>query len=492
MADHVAALAAATPIAPLLLAVATLAGRTAAGVDRIGRWGALAAGAPAILLAAAGLARAGDPVRATSWWVLDGAGAVLLLTVAGVGVAAAAVSPTYLRASPSSRAGALGARRLYWVALALFWAALLALPLAGNLALAWILAEATTAASALLVSFSGGRTALEAGWKYLVLTSVGLTVALVGIVLLHAGLDDGAGPGALAWARLRDASADLDHGLALAAFVLVMAGLAAKAGWAPVHNWLPDAHSEAPPPVSALLSAALLPTIALVAWRLATALEPAVGRPTVTTLFVGFGLTSLAVAVPFLWRPMPWKRLLAYSSLEHMGVIAIAIGIGHPLATAGAVVHVLGHAVVKTLGFLTAVPLLRHQPAAARRPVRGLAAQSPTLAVAVSVSVGGLAALPPSPLFVSEVLILAGGVAGGLAWVSAVAAVLLALGFLGVAHVLIDGLAGRPSGRPPRGARSVLQIGILTGVAVAAQAALVVAAYRLPGSELVGTFLGAA
>ncbi len=219
----------------------------------------------------------------------------------------------------------------------LFWATLIAVPLVRNLGVAWILVEATTAASALLVAFSGKRSALEAGWKYLVLTSLGLTVALFGIVVLYVTATTGEGTlTALDWDALAARAPALEHDAALAAFVLIVAGLATKVGWAPVHNWLPDAHSEAPPPVSALLSAALLPTVALIAWRLALAMEPAVGEDAVRVLFCGFGLVSLAVAVPFLWRPLPWKRLLAYSSLEHMGVIALAIGFQHPLATAGA------------------------------------------------------------------------------------------------------------------------------------------------------------
>src|SRR5690606_32258052 len=122
--------------------------------------------------------------------------------------------------------------------------------------------EATTAASALLVAFSGGRSALEAGWKYLILTSCGLAVALLGIVLLVvSGTTTGDGIGSLDFASLRDSGPGGD--LAAAAAVLIIVGMASKAGWAPVHNWLPDAHSEAPPPVSAILSAALLPTVAL-------------------------------------------------------------------------------------------------------------------------------------------------------------------------------------------------------------------------------------
>jgi hydrogenase-4 component F len=486
VADLVAVLAHLAPLAPPAVAAAVVPCRTATTADRVGRWGALAAALPALVLAAVALLRADEPPRTGSWWLVDAQGAVFLLTIAVVGAVAAAVSPAHLRAHPSSRAGALGTRRVYWCALLLFWGALLAVPLAGNLGIAWILAEATTAASALLVAFSGSRSSLEAGWKYLVLTSAGLTIALFGIVALHAVAGDGEGGlGALDWARLAERAPALDHDAALAAFVLVVVGLAAKAGWAPVHNWLPDAHSEAPPPVSALLSAALLPAVALVAWRLALALEPAVGTGAVRVLFIGFGLASLAVAVPFLWRPLPFKRLLAYSSLEHMGVIAVAIGVQHPLATAGALLHVMGHGVAKALGFSAAVPLLRYQPSAGRRPPRGLAAQSPRLAGAVGLSLGALSGLPPSPLFVSELLVMAGAFAAGLAWLGAVTAVLLALGFLGMAHALVEGLAGRPSGRRPRGPRGTRTVTVLAALSLAALAALTVLAVRLPASALV-------
>ena len=359
--------------------------------------------------------------------------------------------------------------------------------------MAWILVEATTAASALLVAFSGKKTALEAGWKYLVLTSVGLTVALFGIVILYVtAATEEASLSVLEWGSLTERAATLDHDPALAAFVLIVAGLATKVGWAPVHNWLPDAHSEAPPPVSALLSAALLPTVALVAWRLALAMEPAVGAQAVHVLFIGFGLISLAVAIPFLWRPLPWKRLLAYSSLEHMGVVALAIGFQHPLATAGALLHVVGHGVAKSLGFSAAVPLLRYQPAAGRRPPRGLVAQSRPLAGAVGLSLGTLSGLPPSPLFLSEILILSGGFAAGLVWVSTLAVVLLALGFLGMAHVLVEGLAGLPSGRRPTSPRGTRLISRLVLVSAALLVALSALAYRLPDSDLVRAFIGGA
>ena len=136
-----------------------------------------------------------------------------------------------------------------------------------------------------------------------------------------------------------------------------------------MHNWLPDAHSEAPPPVSALLSAALLPAVVLVAWWFSPPGPRAPPRAPPSALVLAFGLVSLAVAVPFLWRSMAWKRLLAYSSLEHMGVLAIGIAFATPLATAGVIVHVAGHALAKSLGFYAA-----RADAAPHRPPRGTSA----------------------------------------------------------------------------------------------------------------------
>src|SRR5439155_4511502 len=161
------------------------------------------------------------------------------------------------------------------------------------------------------------------------------------------------------------------------AFVLILAGLATKIGWAPVHNWLPDAHSEAPAPISALLSGALLPTVVLVAWRVKATLDVAVGGGTAGALFLAFGLASLIVAVPFLWRSLPWKRLLAYSSLEHMGVIALGIGFGTPLALAGVAVHIAAHGVAKAVGFYAATPLIEHQSHAGEQAVTGIARTEP-------------------------------------------------------------------------------------------------------------------
>jgi hydrogenase-4 component F len=478
-------------LAPALPAVA-LAGallcalaRTPRQADRGNALAAVATAATAAALAAVLLARGGDPPLRGPWYLLDGASGAFLAVIAAVGLCSALLSPAYL--ATSARAAEPGGRRRYYVALHAFWAVLLVVPLAGNLALAWLLVEGTTAASALLVTFSGRRDALEAGWKYLVLTTLGLSVALLGIVVLAIGQGAAghAGLHALDWHVLETTAAGLPHDATLVAFVLVLVGLATKIGWAPVHNWLPDAHSEAPAPISALLSAALLPTVLLIAWRVTQTLDTAVGAGTTRAVLLGFGLASVVIAVPFLWRPLAWKRLLAYSSLEHMGVLALGIGFGTPLAIAGVLLHVAGHALAKALGSSAALPLLQLDPGAAGRAPSGVAAQSPPAATAMAVSLVALAALPPSPLFLSELLILLGGVRAGQTVVVAVAVVALALGFLGLLHALLEGvLGGAGVGRRVRVAAE-RPVAALTGVLAPALLALTAAGVLLPGSALI-------
>ncbi|MCC6222695.1 MAG: hypothetical protein IT201_04285 [Thermoleophilia bacterium] len=489
MTDLAPALCALTIALPLAVGALVTQLRSQRAADRVSQAGALVTAAVALVLATAALVRSGEPVRG-SVYVVDAAGGLFLATIAVVGLLSALVSPAYLRGRGTGSPAARRTRRWYYLELHAFWAVLLAIPLAGNLGVAWLLVEASTAASALLVAHSGTRHALEAGWKYLVLTTIGLIVALLGIVMLFAAAaPNGGSLSILDWESLERAAPALGEEATLVAFLLLLAGLATKIGWAPVHNWLPDAHSEAPAPVSALLSAALLPTIILVAWRIKATLAPAVGTETARGAFLAFGIASLAIAIPFLWRPLPWKRLLAYSSLEHMGVIAIGIGFGHPLAIAGVVLHVAGHALAKSLGFYAAVPLLRYQRSAATRPARGVASTSPAVASAMGVSLGSLSGLPPSPLFFSEVFVLLGGILAGETAVAAIAAVLLALGFLGLAHALIESLLGRPRGGHPSGRRSTRQIRALTVAVGAGLAALSAAAYALPGSALVRTLV---
>jgi hydrogenase-4 component F len=479
------ALVIAVPLVPVACGLLIQLARTPTAADRLNVAGALVTAAAAMALAVIAVADAATPTHG-SWYLVDGATGTFVAVIATIGLLSALVSPTYLAGAGRSFFRAARARAWYYLGFHLFWAALLALPLVDNLGVAWLLVEATTGASALLVAYSGRRTALEAGWKYLVLTTFGLTIALVGILVLYIGLAPEAGTLAtLDWQQIARGAGSLSDDGALLAFLLIVGGLATKIGWAPVHNWLPDAHSEAPPPVSALLSAALLPTVILIAWRVLQTLGPALRDGVASAIFLAFGLISLAIAVPFLWRPLALKRLLAYSSLEHMGVLALGIGFATPLATAGVVLHLAGHALAKALGFYAATPLLRHQPEAAEEPPHDLASASPATAAAVGLSLGSLSGLPPAPLFFSELLVLLGGIAAGELVVTAIAATLLAFGFLGLAHALIEGIVGDDHRRAWQRGRTVRSTARVTIVVGAGLAALSATAFLLPDSTLV-------
>jgi hydrogenase-4 component F len=478
-------LAVAVPLVPAISAVlAATAPRRA--VAPIGLAAATVSGGLALALAAMAIADADDPV-VTDWLVVDATAGLFVGIIGLVGLASALTSPGFLGGGHTELVRVERGPRLYWGTLLAFWAVLVAVPLAGNLGIAWLLIEATTAASALLVGYSGRATALEAGWKYLVLTTLGLGFALLGIALLAPNVEGGLG--GLSWSSL--ASIDAGSEQVSAAFVLLLGGLAAKIGWAPVHNWLPDAHSEAPPPVSALLSSALLPAVLVVAWRSDRALAPAVGEELATGVLLGFGLLSLAVAVPFLWRSLAWKRLLAYSSLEHMGVLALGLAFANPLAMAGVVVHVTGHAIAKALGFYAAIPLFSHVRSAGHRPATGVGRTSPALGASMGISLGTLAGLPPSPLFVSEILIVAGGFSAGRTWEAALAAVLLALGFLGLGHALIETVSGKTGRREPGIPRGLRTVAGLATVGTVLLLTLTAIAPWLPSSDLVHAMLEA-
>jgi hydrogenase-4 component F len=462
---------------PVVTAV-LVAGVPRRAVEQLAIAGAVATAGAASALATVALHAPGSPY-AGRWVVVDAAGGLLVGVIGVVGLASVLASPAYLRGATSSLVSELRRERTYFVVLFAFWAILLVVPLAANLGGAWLAVEATTAASALLVGFSGKARALEAAWKYLILTSLGLGVALLGVVLLAAGVPTG-GLNGLSWHALATYSGHRDS--ALVAYLLLLGGLAAKIGWAPVHNWLPDAHSEAPPPVSALLSAALLPAVLLVAWRSEQSLAPVIGLRTAQNVLIAFGLLSIGVAIPFLWRALAWKRLLAYSSLEHMGVIALGVGFGTPLALAGVAVHIAGHAVAKALGFYAATPLLQHEPRAAAHAVPGVGRTAPGLGASMGLSLGALAGLPPSPLLVSEILIAAGGFESGRPWAAAAAVLLLSLGFLGLVHALLELTGGQARRRRPFELRG---LPALTSAAALLLGALVAAGIWLPGSDIV-------
>jgi hydrogenase-4 component F len=368
---------------------------------------------------------AGGLVRA------DALSAWMLLGVAAVALLACWASPAYLAAGHASRRRS----RWYGILLQLFIAAMATAVLAGNLGVLWVAVEATTIVTAFLVGHHGDRPALEAAWKYVVICSAAIAIAFLGLVLLyyaarHAGLD---GEEALDWYTLTGHARQLDPAVTRIAIGLAAIGFGAKAGLVPLHAWLPDAHSQAPAPVSALMSGVLLPVALYAVLRVKAVADPALGTGYLRTLLLILALATLALAALLLIGQRDYKRMLAYSSMEHMGLIALAAAIGTRLAAAALLLHMAGHGLAKTVAFLSSGHILHRHASSRIADVRALAARMPLLAALFGLAVLALLGFPPAALFASELGIARAGATVGLGWVTSAAFALVVVAFAAIA-----------------------------------------------------------
>jgi len=382
---------------------------------------------------------------------VDGLGGWLLVVIIAVVLLAIVASPRYLAAEVAEGRIRDTDPGRYYALLLWFVASLLAVPLLDNLGLLWVAIEAATGVSTLLVGFYRTPAALEAAWKYLILGSVGIGFALLGTLLFYASsvAHLGETSDALNWSRLMANAGALDPGLLRLGFLFALVGYGTKIGLAPFHTWLPDAHSQAPSPVSAILSGVTLAVALYALIRFHLVADAALGPGFSATLLVAFGLLSLVVALPFLVAQGDLKRLLAYSSIEHMGLLTLAIGFGGPLALLGAAVHLLAHGLSKATAFITAGDLVQQYGTRRLGRLHGTLSAAPDSGpglLAATLLVGGL---PPSAVFAAEFAILVGGIERGWVAAAAVAAVLLALGFVAVAYHVLPLAWGIPGRRVP-------------------------------------------
>ena len=378
---------------------------------------------------------------------VDALTAFMLIVIATVALLTAIATPAHLAAEiAAGRASARTAAR-YSVLVQLFLAAMAAAVLAADLGVAWVAIEATTIVTAFLVGLRRTRAAVEAAWKYVVICSAGIALALLGLVLLnYAAQQTGSGAG-LDWARLVGVAPSLDPGVTRIAVVLLIIGFGAKAGLAPLHAWLPDAHSQAPAPVSALMSGVLLSVAFYAILRIKVIADIALGPEFARALLLAAALASLMVAASLLLAQRDYKRMLAYSSIEHMGLLALGAAAGGPAATAAVLLHVLGHGLVKSVLFLGAGHLLQSTGTSRIDEVRGLAAGQPMLAGCLGVGVLALIGLPPFSIFASELGIARAGFGAGsaaLAWATAAALILVVV----IAAALINHTSRMLLGEP--------------------------------------------
>ncbi len=349
----------------------------------------------------AGAVAAGHYLRA------DGLTSFFLLNLGLIFALVLAYSLGYLRHIPEGR---FSSPRWFYGLVFLFLFTMMAVYLSANLGMLWIFVEATTLASALLVGFYNTEGAVEAGWKYLILCTVGIAFALFGTIALYlAAVRSGVNPeSALDWAALMSAAPGFRGAQEVLklAFVFVAVGYGTKIGFVPMHSWLPDAHAEAPSPISALLSAALLNCALYALLRFDAITSLAIGHGFSRTLLLIFGGLSVIVAALLMVVQRDLKRLLAYSSIEHMGIVAIGVGLGGVLGLYGALLHAFNHSIAKALLFFSAGSVRENFGTLRMERIRGMARALPWTSTALVIGTVAIVGLPPFGLFVSEFVIL--------------------------------------------------------------------------------------
>ncbi|MGC2076110.1 MAG: proton-conducting transporter membrane subunit [Xanthobacteraceae bacterium] len=377
---------------------------------------------------AAEAARTRQVAASGEWLTCDGLGALILLLVAFVGFTAAVFSWGYI--AQSVKRGRRKSIRLYYSLYNLFVLSMLAVPLLANVALMWIAVELTTLLSAFLVGFDDTSEALEAAWKYVILTTLGAVLALLGFLILYWGSRI-AGLEPFTWVGLVEAAPRMPPALLWPDFLFILVGFGTKVGLVPLHTWLPDAHSQAPASICALLSGVETTTVLYVILRLFPVVGVAPGldaRP----WFIGFGLLSVVVATLLFIHVRDFKRMFAFSTVEQMGIILVAAGLGGTEAHLGAALQITGHAIAKSFCFFTAGVIVLSLGTQEIASVRGLVRSSPLAAVALLVGGFAIAGAPPFAVFVSEFVIFKAGLASGQYLVVAALGILVVIAFCAV------------------------------------------------------------
>jgi hydrogenase-4 component F len=416
---------------------------------------------------------------------LDPLSGFFLATIAVVVALASAGSSAYVWAEEQRGELRPLQVRLYFIFFAIFAAMMLASFETGNLGLLWVLIEASTLASCVLVGLEGKPVSLEAAWKYIIISSFGVTIALVGTLFLYLAASNLAGSPTdhLTWSYLFTHAGGLSGQSLRLAFLLALIGYGTKVGLAPMHTWLPDAHSEAPSPASAMLSAALLNTgmYAIIRFQALTRAE--LGTQYAARILLIFGFASVIVGALFIVLRGNYKRMFAYSSVEHMGIIAIALGFGGVLGLYGALLHTLTHAIGKAVLFLTSGDLALRYRTRLIDEVRGVLSVTPLTGAVLLLGTLAVAGSPPFGLFLSEFTIIRAGLQRSSIVLVAALVVLLAIVFIALvgaaAGMVLGGSPDRPTDVPAYPQRS----GRLLAAAplVAGMTALLVLGVWIPG-----------
>jgi hydrogenase-4 component F len=413
-------------IAPAVAAGACFVWRAPSAVERFNLIASIAVFVTAIPLA---ILSASGPYR---YWgdyiILDMPGAWVILCTAVVYLLASIYAVGYMRLLNEEQDRLWSFYALFaGFALTVLFSAIM-----NSAGIYWIAIELTTLVSTFLVGFERAAESIEASWKYIIVVSAGISLALLGTVLFYWSGSFVLGPVFdMTWDTLRQAAPRMNPALVTLAYLLVLVGYGTKVGLAPMHSWLPDAHSESPAPVSAMLSGALLNGAMLGIVRYLAICDASGAGQIARTTLVALGVVSLVVGALFIVRQDGIKRLMAYSSIEHMGVIALGFGFGGPFGVAGALYHMLNHSLGKSLMFFGAGNIMRTFRTKEIRKIHGVGMRYPvqgSLWLAGAVAITGA---PPFGLFLSELIILRAGMERAYHWAVYAMVVLLIVIFIG-------------------------------------------------------------
>lgn len=383
--------------------------------------------------------------------LLDNLGAWVILCVSIVYTLASIYAVGYMRLLDEEER-----LPLFYALFSGFAFTMLAACMMNNVGVFWIAIELTTLISTFLVGFEREAESTEAAWKYIVVVSAGISLALLGTVLFYWGGSYVLGPSyAMTWDALHGSASQVYPPLLTVSFLLVLVGYGTKAGLAPMHTWLPDAHSESPAPVSAMLSGALLNASMLGIARFLGVVNGTSVSKFAHSAVVGFGIFSFVLATLFIVRQTGIKRLMAYSSVEHIGVQALGLGFGGALGVAGALYHMLNHSLNKSLMFFGAGNAMRAYQTKEIPMIRNVLRVSPVTGTLWLLGAVGIAGAPPFALFLSEFTILRAGIAGRYRWSAIVFVIFLIVVFISfLAHFrgMYFGTGPDPEIRPMPGA----------------------------------------
>lgn len=388
---------------------------------------------------------------------VDALSVIILDIILVIGLLAGVYSIGYMAEEIRKGAFEPGRLKIYYILLNSFIFTMVLALTVKNMGIMWIAIEATTLASVFLVGLNNNKPALEAAWKYVIICSVGIAVALLGIVLLHlSSVGILSKREFLDWTALFDNAHSLNSAVCRLAFIFILVGFGTKAGLAPMHTWLPDAHSQAPSPISALLSGVLLNSAMYGIIRTVSIVNRNLGSSLFTgRLLITLGLLSVALAAIFILTQKDYKRLLAYSSIEHMGIVAISVGIFTPLSVFGAILQMMNHSFTKSLLFLSSGNILQKYDTKQTLKVTGILKVLPVTGVIFLLGLFAIAGTPPFSIFTSELSVITSVFQKGNFWVGAAVVLLLAIVFAGIMLTLLRMFFGDAPKDIPKGELNV-------------------------------------